>query len=55
MKQGATTKIAHRWLVKIDAATGETIWEIIMPTNESKIGSVAGQGSSYTGSVLVKT
>ena len=48
-KQGSTTKIAHRWLVKIDATTGETIWEIVMPSNNSKIGSVAGQGSSDAG------
>ena len=41
-KQGATKKIAHRWLVKIDASTGETIWEVIMPSNNSKIGTVAG-------------
>lgn len=46
MKQGATKKIAHRWLVKIDASTGETIWEIIMPSNNSKIGTVAGQDST---------
>ena len=46
VKQGASKKIAHRWLVKIDASTGETIWEIIMPSNNSKIGTVAGQDST---------
>ena len=44
-KQGSTSRIAQRWLVKIDATTGETIWEIIMPSTDSKIGSVAGYES----------
>ena len=43
--QGSAKNIAHRWLVKIDANTGSKIWEIRMPSTNSKIGKFSGYES----------
>ena len=44
-RQGSTKSIAHRWLVKFDANTGEKIWEIKMPSTDAGIGQFAGYES----------
>ena len=43
--QGSAKNVAHRWLVKIDANTGNKIWEIKMPSNDSRIGRFSGYES----------
>ena len=35
VKEGATANEYHRWLVKLDAATGAKVWEIIMPSTDA--------------------
>ena len=37
--------VLQRYLVKIDAATGQTIWELKMPINDALIGNAAGYES----------
>ena len=43
--QGSAKNVAHRWLVKIDANTGNKIWEIKMPSNDNRIGKFSGYES----------
>ena len=44
-RQGKTTKIFHRWVVKIDANTGATIWEFSMPSSDARVGKHSGYES----------
>ena len=43
--QGSAKNVAHRWLVKLDANTGNKIWEIKMPSNDNRIGKFSGYES----------
>ena len=45
VKEGATSSEYHRWLVKLDAATGAKIWEIIMPSTDTYASAKSGYES----------
>ena len=45
IKEGATANEYHRWLIKLDAATGAKIWEIIMPSTDAYAGAKSGYES----------
>ena len=45
VKEGATANEYHRWLIKLDAATGAKIWEIIMPSTDAYAGAKSGYES----------
>ena len=45
VKEGATSSEYHRWLVKLDAATGAKIWEIIMPSTDAYASAKSGYES----------
>ena len=45
LRQGKNTKTFHRWVVKIDANTGKTIWEFSMPSTDTRAGKHSGYES----------
>lgn len=44
-RQGKNTKTFHRWVVKVDANTGATIWEFSMPSTDARAGKHSGYES----------